>query len=86
MGFSSKVLVDQDKTQTTKSHNEHFSTFTNESEWNIQNDLRQMNQIITAMLSMTGRITMLGLSRWAGEGGSYRTIQRFTIRSFRGRK
>ena len=39
--------------------------------------LRQMNQIITAMLSMTGQVTMLGLSRWAGEGGSYRTIQRF---------
>lgn len=39
--------------------------------------LRQMSQIITAMLSMTGRVTMLGLSRWAGEGGSYRTIQRF---------
>jgi hypothetical protein len=39
--------------------------------------LRQMSQVITAMLSMTGRITMLGLSRWAGEGGSYRTIQRF---------
>lgn len=38
---------------------------------------RQMNQIIAAMLSMTGRVTMLGLSRWAGEGGSYRTIQRF---------
>ena len=30
-----------------------------------------------AMLSMSGRVTMLGLSRWAGEGGSYRTIQRF---------
>jgi putative transposase len=39
--------------------------------------LRQMSRIITAMLSMTGRVTMLGLSRWAGEGGSYRTIQRF---------
>jgi putative transposase len=26
---------------------------------------------------MTGRITMLGMSRWAGKGGSYRTIQRF---------
>ena len=26
---------------------------------------------------MTGRITMLGMSRWAGPGGSYRTIQRF---------
>ena len=30
-----------------------------------------------AMLTMTGRITMLGLSRWAEKGGSYRTIQRF---------
>ena len=39
--------------------------------------LRQMNQVITAMLSMTGRVTMLGISRWAGKGGSYRTIQRF---------
>jgi putative transposase len=26
---------------------------------------------------MTGRVTMLGLSRWAGPGGSYRTVQRF---------
>jgi hypothetical protein len=26
---------------------------------------------------MTGRITMLGMARWAGKGGSYRTIQRF---------
>jgi hypothetical protein len=39
--------------------------------------LRQMGRIITATLAMTGRVTMLGLSRWAGEGGSYRTIQRF---------
>ena len=38
---------------------------------------RQMNRVIFALLAMTGRITMLGLSRWAGEGGSYRTIQRF---------
>jgi len=30
-----------------------------------------------AMLAMTGRVTMLSISRWAGEGGSYRTIQRF---------
>ena len=29
------------------------------------------------MLVMTGRVTMLGLSRWAGQGGSYRTVQRF---------
>jgi putative transposase len=26
---------------------------------------------------MTGRITMIGMSRWSEKGGSYRTIQRF---------
>jgi putative transposase len=36
-----------------------------------------MSRVIIAMLAMTGRVTMLGVSRWAEEGGSYRTIQRF---------
>ena len=36
-----------------------------------------MSRITQAMLSMTGRVTMLGISRWAGKGGSYRTVQRF---------
>ena len=39
--------------------------------------MKQMSRIITAMIAMTGRVTMLGLSRWAGTGGSYRSIQRF---------
>ena len=39
--------------------------------------LRQCRRIALAMLVMTGRVTMLGLSRWAGPGGSYRTVQRF---------
>jgi len=39
--------------------------------------IRQLRHIILAMLTMTGRVTMLGLSRWAGRGGSYRTVQRF---------
>ena len=39
--------------------------------------LRQCHRIALAMLAMTGRVTMLGLSRWAGPGGSYRTVQRF---------
>ena len=39
--------------------------------------LRQLTTISSAMLCMTGRITMLSISRWAGAGGSYRTIQRF---------
>ena len=39
--------------------------------------LRQCNRIVRALLMMTRRITMLGMSRWAGQGGSYRTIQRF---------
>ena len=38
--------------------------------------LRQFSRIARALLVMTGRITMLGLSRWAGKGGSYRTVQR----------
>ena len=41
---------------------------------------RHYNQliiIINAMLSIKGRITMLGLSRWSEKGGSYRTINRF---------
>jgi putative transposase len=39
--------------------------------------LRQLNRIMLALLVITGRSTMLGLSRWAGQGGSYRTVQRF---------
>ncbi len=38
---------------------------------------RQMSRIIFAMLVISGRVTMLGLSRWADKGGSYRTIQRW---------
>lgn len=39
--------------------------------------LRQLNYIVPAMMAMTGRVTMLGISRWTEKGGSYRTIQRF---------
>ncbi len=39
--------------------------------------LRQMSQVIFGMRVASGRITMLGLSRWTEKGGSYRTIQRF---------
>lgn len=39
--------------------------------------VRQLSRIILALLAMTGRVTMLGLSRWTGKGGSYRTVQRF---------
>ena len=38
--------------------------------------LRQLSQVIFGMLVVSGRITMLGLSRWTEKGGSYRTIQR----------
>jgi hypothetical protein len=36
-----------------------------------------MEKIISAVLTMTGRVTMLGISRWADKGGSYRTVQRW---------
>ena len=39
--------------------------------------LRQLGYIVPALLAMTGRVTMLGISRWTDKGGSYRTIQRF---------
>ena len=39
--------------------------------------LRHFHRITSAMVVITGRVTMLGLSRWAGKGGSYRTVQRF---------
>ncbi len=41
---------------------------------------RTMNQliiIVEEMLAMTGRVTMLRISRWTEKGGSYRTLQRF---------
>jgi putative transposase len=38
---------------------------------------RRLVRIAEAMLSMSGRITMRGLSRWSERGGSYRTIQRW---------
>jgi len=39
--------------------------------------IKQLSRIIEAMMVMTGRVTMLGIARWAGTGGSYRTVQRF---------
>ncbi len=39
--------------------------------------LRHLHLIALALLTMTGRVTMTGIARWSGDGGSYRTIQRF---------
>ena len=38
--------------------------------------LRQFGRVIEALLSISGRVTMKGLSRLSDQGGSYRTIQR----------
>lgn len=39
--------------------------------------LKVLRQLIEALLCSSGRVTMVGLSRWAERGCSYRTIQRF---------
>lgn len=39
--------------------------------------IKQLSVIVKAMLTISGRVTMLGLSRWSEKGGSYRTLQRF---------
>ncbi len=38
--------------------------------------LRQLGRVIEAMLAISGRVTMKGLSRCSNQGGSYRTSQR----------
>jgi len=45
--------------------------------WITATTAHQLSHITLGMLTMTGRVTMLGISRWTGGGGSYRTIQRF---------
>jgi putative transposase len=47
-----------------------------QSEWDMTS-LRRLSRIAAAMLAMSDRVTMLGISRWAGAGGSYRSVQRF---------
>ncbi len=44
--------------------------------------IRQLAVIAEAIFSMTGRVTMLGISRWAEKGGSYRSVQRFFAMTF----
>ncbi len=39
--------------------------------------MRHFSLIVPALLTMPGRVTMLGISRWTMKGGSYRTVQRF---------
>ena len=39
--------------------------------------LRQFCRIVSAVLAMTGGVTMRNISRWTKKGGSYRTVQRF---------
>lgn len=39
--------------------------------------LKHLSLIVESVLSMTGRVTLLSISRWTEKGGSYRTVQRF---------
>ena len=39
--------------------------------------VRQFSCVVIGLLAMTGQGTMLNISRWTSEGGSYRTVQRF---------
>ena len=39
--------------------------------------LRQFSRVVLGLLAMPGRVSMLNISRWTSEGGSYRTVQRF---------
>ncbi len=39
--------------------------------------VRRLAVVAQAVLTMTGRMTMLSISRWTEKGGSYRTVNRF---------
>ena len=39
--------------------------------------IKRLSRIATALITMSGRVTMLGLSRWIEQGGSYATVHRF---------
>ena len=39
--------------------------------------IRQLAIISQAILTMSGRVTILGISRWTSKGGRYRAIRRF---------
>ena len=38
---------------------------------------KQLARIVTALLVMSGKVTQRNIARWAGKGGSYRSVQRF---------
>jgi len=42
-----------------------------------ETSIKQLTIIVKAMVTMSGQVTMLGVSRWTEKGGSYRTVQRF---------
>jgi hypothetical protein len=54
------------------------------SQYRAPTPFRQLGRVIEAMLSMSGRVTMRGRSRWCGTGGSSRTIQRLFNTSVHG--
>ena len=39
--------------------------------------MRQLKQVVFAVLCIPDRVTMLSMARWTERGGSYRTIQRW---------
>lgn len=78
MGFCSRVVSTTTQLKTYKKPTMNIQALLQQNQSGLsKTPLRQMSRIIIAMLFMTGRVTMLGLSRWGGQRGSYRTIQRF---------
>jgi putative transposase len=76
-GFSSKVVSLTTQNYSKKPMTEILALLQNIAPLLEKTTLRQMSQVIFGMLATSGRITMLGISRWTEKGGSYRTIQRF---------
>ncbi|NWH03626.1 transposase, partial [Desulfobacter latus] len=76
--FSDKIIFEQTSTIVRGVVIMGISTLFSVIKPVLNNTLMNQLIIITeALFTMKGRVTMLGISRWSGKGGSYRTIQRF---------
>ena len=77
MGFCLIVLYYIQKIKGQKPMSEIIALFSVLNPCISKTTIRQLCQVVFALLAMTGRVTMLNISRWTSKGGSYRTIQRF---------
>ena len=79
------VVYHNDNSHLQEAPDNHCSTFCNVSSLAVSTTtLRQFSCIVVALLVMTGRVTMLGISRWAVKAAVTGPSSAFSPRPSRG--